>query len=322
MNLSIEEILAGRSVGRMQSVGPMQVIPILGEDDESFAPPDVDAGTSNYGQVHVRNRYDRDTIVPPGAAWIVDGAVQDHALGGGALVKAGSDRRIDRAMCIQQSQPGLIRLARHALHILPARLRVKAIELEGDSRYNRMWAHISAFKELYGLGSGAGNLVDFLRAFAKQLDEFVAEFELVPDQVGAIVLVGGKLVGIELAPSASYWEAVWVPLVRICYGAVALQAGRAAVAPPATRSVLNVLDGSLDGILAALDAAERAEEQVVRDVVVGVAKRRVKGCSRGVERLGGATLHTVEGRHLIGQVVTKGRGRDRVKYASLLASAA
>ena len=67
MNITVEDILARRSIGRMQSVGPMQVIPILGEDDHTFAPPEVEAGTSNYGQVFVRNRQGRDTIIPPGS---------------------------------------------------------------------------------------------------------------------------------------------------------------------------------------------------------------------------------------------------------------
>ncbi|WP_428261702.1 ARPP-1 family domain-containing protein [Haliangium sp.] len=320
MKLSIEEILADRHVGRMQSVGPMQVIPILGEDDDGFAPPDLDAGTTGYGRVEVRNRHDRGTIVPPGSAWIVDRRVQDHAIGAGALVPAKAARTLDRAMCIQQSQPGLIEVERHPLQILPARLRATALALRDQDEYNRLWSHISAFKAAHGLTGSMGNLVDFLRAFARELDQFVAEFELVPQQVGALILVGGRLVGIELAPSAAYWEAVWVPLVRVCYGTVALEVGRRTAAPPPTRSALQVLHGSVEGIAEAVAAADRADEQVVRDVVTSVAGTKVRALPGKADTLGDAKLRTVESKHLIGQVVVRTGGR--VPYASLLARAA
>ncbi len=321
MKLSIEEILANRSVGRMQSVGQMQVIPILGEDDDLFAAPEVEAGTTGYGKVQVRNRQDRATILPPGSAWVVNKSVQDHAIGSGALVKARSERVIDKAMCIQQTQPGLIEMGRHELQILPARLRARALELRGQSEYNKLWDHIGRFKSLYGMGGGS-NLADFLRNFARELDEFVAEFELVPEQIGAIILVGGKVVGIEVTPSRAYWEKVWTPLVRVCYGSIALHASRAQDAePPRTRSTLEVLDGTLDGIEAALDAADKAEEAVVRAVVISLAMRTLEAVGKRDDSLAGAKMYTVSGRGLIGQLVTVGRGEHRIKYASLVAQA-
>lgn len=325
MNITVEDILASRSIGRMQSVGPMQVIPILGEDDDTFAPPEVEAGTSNYGQVFVRNRQGRDTIIPPGSTWIVSRAVQDHAIGGGALVPAKSERKIDKAMCVQQSQPGLIKVGEHPLQILPAGLRVKALELRGESEYSRLWTHISEFKARYGL-RGSGNLVDFLKSFAKELDEFVAEFELVPGQLGAIVLVDGRIVGIEVAPSTAYWEKVWNPLIRLCYGALALESIRNAgrPVPPITRAPLEVLPDetgrvSVEGLAAALDKAEKAEQDVAVAVVLNLADKRLRAKNRGADKLHGAKLLAVESTSLIGQIVTKD---DQIKYASIVSTQA
>jgi hypothetical protein len=46
MSLTIAEILRGTGVGAVQSAGQMQVIPLLGDDDDTFAPPDLEVGTS------------------------------------------------------------------------------------------------------------------------------------------------------------------------------------------------------------------------------------------------------------------------------------
>lgn len=320
MQLTVKDILEHRSIGRMQSVGPMQVIPILGQDDHSFGPPTVEAGTSGYGQVHVRNRQDRDTIIPPGSAWVVARAVQDHAIGSGALVAAKADRKIEKAMCIQQSQPGLIQVQERPLQILPAGLRVKALQLRHQGDYSRLWTHISAFKARFGL-RGMGNFIDFLERFQKELDEFVAEFELVDGQLGAIVLVDGRVAGIEVAPTTAYWEKVWVPLIRVCYGALALESIRSTgiPVPPSTRAPLEVLDGSLEGLTAALALAEQAEQEVAVNVVLSVADEKLRVKQRGFESLHGAKLHTVESPALIGEVVRK---NGEIKYASLIATGA
>ncbi len=320
--MKIADILATRSVGRMQSVGVMQVIPILGEDDDQFAPPTLEASTSNYGEVHVRNPGARDTILPPGSAWIVSRSAQDHAIAGGALVPAGRDEKIRNAMCVQQTQPGLIPMGEHPLHLLPARLRVEALHLRNESGYNRLWEPIARFKTQYGL-SGQGNLVDFLRSFARQLDEFVAEFEIVPEQLGAIVLIDGEIAGVELTPSAAYWAEIWVPLVRICYGALALAAARDhSDAVPPTRSVLRVDEPSIEGIERALDRADQTDRDVVASVVNSVADRSLTVDRKGAQRLRGATLQTVTGSGFIGQIVTRGRDDTRFKYASLMAQGA
>ena len=233
---------------------------------------------------------------------------------------AKSERKIDKAMCVQQSQPGLIKVGEHPLQILPAGLRVKALELRGESEYSRLWAHISEFKARYGL-RGSGNLVDFLKSFAKELDEFVAEFELVPGQLGAIVLVDGRIVGIEVAPSTAYWEKVWTPLIRLCYGALALESIRNAgrPVPPITRAPLEVLEDSVEGLAAALDKAEKAEQDVAVAVVLNLADKRLRAKNRGADKLHGAKLLAVESTSLIGQIVTKD---DQIKYASIISTQA
>jgi hypothetical protein len=102
--LSIDDILRGTEPGRMQSVGHMQIIPLLGADDDRFAAPVLEVRTTAYGTVELRHDGDRPTIVPPGAGWVVEQAAQDHAIGGGVLLASKSVATVNTARCIQRSQ--------------------------------------------------------------------------------------------------------------------------------------------------------------------------------------------------------------------------
>lgn len=321
MTLTVEMILKGTGIGPMQSVGQMQVIPILAPadgsaDDATYAPPELEAGTSGYGSVALRNVHDKPTIVPYGAGWVVDDRAQDHAIGSGAFLKPGEHKVLGKAMCIQQSQPGLIARAKRAMTILPAKLRTKALAMRHVEQYNKLWEHITAFNTALGIDAAA-NLVTFLRSFAKELDEFVTELELVPRQIGAIVLVGGEIVGVERAPSAAYFAATWEPLVRVCYGSLAIAAGRSRTTPPATRLPLVTSAKTLDALKSAL-ADLRAREEVLTQQLVSFARAlRLDRADQVDDTLDGAQLWTVAGRQLGGQVVI---AADAVKYASLVAA--
>jgi hypothetical protein len=316
MTLTVEMILKGTGIGPMQSVGQMQVIPILGDDDATFAPPELEVGTSGYGQVALRNAHDKPTIVPYGAGWVVKERAQDHAVGSGAFLKAGEERVLSKAMCIQQSQPGLISRAKRALTILPAKLRAKALAIRHVDQYNKLWEHITAFNTSLGVETVA-NLVSFLTRFEKELDEFVAEFELVPRQIGAIVLVGGEIVGLERAPSAAYFAATWEPLVRVCYGSLAVAAGKSRTMAPATRLPLITAAKSLDALRIALAELRTREEVLALQLVSFVRALRLERADAADDTLGTAQLWTVAGLQFGGQVVTDG---NAVKYASLIAA--
>jgi hypothetical protein len=319
MTLTVEMILKGTGIGPMQSVGQMQVIPILGDDDLTYAPPELEVGTSGYGSVALRNTHDKPTIVPYGAGWVVKERAQDHAVGSGAFVRAGEDRVLNKAMCIQQSQPGLISRAKRALTILPAKLRAKALAIRHVDQYNKLWEHITAFNTSLGVETVA-NLVSFLSRFEKELDEFVAEFELVPRQLGAIVLVGGEIVGVERAPSAAYFAATWESLVRVCYGSLAIAAGKTRRMAPATRLPLITLGErakTLEALRSALSELRTREEVLAQQLVSFVRALRLERADEADDTLDGAELWTVAGLQFGGQVVTDG---NAVKYASLIAA--
>jgi hypothetical protein len=319
MSLTVEEILRGTGPGLPQSAGQMQLIPLVGDDDESFAPPVLEVGTAGYGSVVLRNDSDRPTIVPPGAGWVVLQKAQDHALGGGALLRPGETRQIDTAMCIQQSQGGLIERAKHALLILPAALRAKALSIRRVVGFQKLWESIQAYNQSFGINQYGGHLEYFLRTFQKELDTFVAEFELVPRQVGAVILVGGEVVGVERAPSAAYWKAVWGPLVRVCYGSLALTAARENKAPPATRAPLRTAEvKTLADLREALARAELEQRDSLESRLQAICASALQASTEADDTLAGVALTTVAGPRLAGQVATV---RGAVRYASLCLAA-
>jgi hypothetical protein len=318
MSLTVEEILRGTGRGPAQSVGQMSVIPLLGEDDDTFAPPEIEVGTVGYGTLHLRNDSDRPTLIPPGAGWVVAQKAQDHALGGGALLRPGESRQLDTAMCIQQGQGGLIARAKHEMLILPAALRAKALSIRHVKDFRKLWESIQTFNKAFGIEQYAGHLEFFVKQFHKELDEFVAEFEIVPRQVGAIILVGGEIAGVERAPSAAFFRAIFAPLIRVCYGSLAIQVARENKAPPVTRAKLRVGTKTLAGLRDALAEARRAEQEAVESRVRALAADTLAIADEPDDRLDAVTLTTVGNRKLAGQVATVG---NVVRFASLSAAA-
>jgi hypothetical protein len=310
--ISVEAILRGTSLGEAQSVGAMQVVPLLGEDLADFAPPRVEVSTTSYGTVHLRNVGDRPTIVPTAAGWVIARAAQDHAIPSAVMIAAGQERVVETAMCIQQTQSGLIGRAQHDLLILPAALRAPALALRKDVGFSRLWQDIARFVDSAGAPGHGSQLARYLAHYERELSRFVAEFEIVPGQLGALVLVDGALCGVERTPSADYWKVVWDPLIRICYGSIAIKA--AAPAPPSTRHPMRSTGSSLASIIEALERAEAAEQAAVRAVVSAAGADRVELSSED-DAFGAFSLRTAASGALSGQVLQ--HRREGVAYASL-----
>ena len=311
---TVDEILMGTRMGPRQSVANMDVIPLLadeGFEDPFFAPPDYEATTVGYGEVRVRNDHDEPTIVPPGTGFVTKESAQDHAVTGGTLVNGKTTKTIPNSCCIQEDQPGLITRGAEMI-MLPAPVRVQAIKTRRSSEYSRLWGHLQAWKKQFGL-TGRGNLADYLTAFKRELDEFVAEFELIPGQVGAIILISGKVVGIERSPNGAFWGRLWEPLVRGCYGGLSLQVARAG--GPTGRLPLEPEEGTLEGIRKALNEANKLEDMQVGKVI-SVARRHSLSVGSAEARFprDKVEMVTAESPRLVGQVVIH---EDRPVYASL-----
>jgi hypothetical protein len=335
---TIRELLHGTKPGRMQSVGIMQVIPlVLTNPDlatDGFATPHsltVDT-RENYGIMGFHNRDgEKPIIVPANTAIMTQKMAQDHAMTKAGLIGQGARRTFLDACCIQETQAGQFGdITGEEIQILPYALRETALKFRGQEGFSKLWPAIRKFNEIAKAQDTRGNLVAFQAKYASVLDQFVAEFEVVPNQIGAIVLVDGKLLGVERAPNHNYWLAVWEPLVRMCYGSQAViqtvgkTTGTSPSTPSAAKAILDEGITSLDELKAAVDKAIRGAEntarKVVRDLIDDDFKADMDDSMR-VSRDGETSevkVWTLEHDQFIGQAVTDA---GDVVYASMTSKA-
>ena len=316
--VKISDLLMGCVAGRMQSVGCMQVIPLVSDitDDRFVSPAEAKVSTEGYGSLVFKNTTPKTMIVPAQAAYIVKEAAQDHALPHAGIVKKSAKKTFTTAMCVQQTQGGYIREGDHTMVILPFMLREKAHEIRKDINYSRLWASIEQLNSAAGIRNGGGHLNIYFDTFAKELDQFVAEFEPVAKQVGAIILVGGEVVGIERAPNYKFWKSVWGALIRECYGSLALVYSKNVKVKPATRSAIGKVD-SLAMLKAALKKVEGDERDKAKSLVNELLEIQLEA-KRDFEEEG-LTVDALANDRFVGQVVREGKA---ILYGTVIETAA
>jgi hypothetical protein len=329
--LTISEILRGLVPGRLQSVGLMQVIPLTCTDpdlfDQDLVSPmhnydaqssnvRVTSGTTGYGAMQFKNPTDKVLLVPCHVGYVTKHASQDHAMATSGLVAAKKEKIFENAMCIQQRQGGLIPLEQHKMLILPYSLRECALAKRSSNEFSRLWEDIDDFNKTLGIATRGGHLEYFMDAFKEELDQFVAEFEIVPGQTGAIILVNGSVVGVERAPSPKFWSEVWDALIRECYGSLAIEVSRKTgnrLPPPSTRTAIDLQQiNTLDDLEKELQRADCDAEARVKTIVRDLLEDPFKTKNEG--DLNRYNLMTLENGQFNGQVV---RESQRVVYASL-----
>ncbi len=340
----IDTLLRDCAAGRLQSVGLMQVVPLVSaEQDDRFAAPDgALVSTAGYGNLVFRNPAGQPLLVPSAATYIVAQRAQNHALPHAGYVPAGAIKQYGTAVCVQQRQGGYIQEDRHRLMLLPFPLRETAHRVRRQVDFRRLWTAIAEFNGRAGLTrhGHAGHLEFFFQHYRAQLDTFVAQFEPAANQVGCVVLVGDRVVGIERTPSTPYFRSVWRPLIRECYGALALLESLRQPTPPVPRLrvPLRQVRSLADLRFAVRDAEVETCRRVDRllDRLRGVELRRtveeaesppdqtVRGKLHDLLRArepeapsAGLTVEAVGEQPFVGEFI---RDEERVVYASLVAT--
>ena len=318
---TLRETLRGCETGRLQSVGYMQVIPLVSElsDDRFVSPVQVGANinTTRYGTLGFDNQSKHVLIVPCHAGYVVNQKAQDHAMAHAGVVRAGRNRSYDTAMCIQSGQGGFINNGEYRMLILPHALRRKALPLRKTKNYSKLWDDISAFNQRLGIRA-QGHLEYFLKSFKKELDEFVAEFESVPNQIGAIILIDNRVVGVERAPSHDYWLSIWPSLIRECYGSLAIEFAKANSGKTEQRSNEDLFPQeicSLDELESIISQIAEQEDERARDTVRKLLDEQLTLTKEETEA--GLTIFTALSQNFEGQVIREG---DQIVYASLPAT--
>ena len=318
---TVRDTLRGCETGRLQSVGYMQVIPLVSQlsDDRYVSPMQISANvnTTSYGTLGFKNDSKSVLIVPCHAGYVIKQKAQDHAMAHAGIVGPSSKRWYDTAMCIQSAQGGLISNGDYRMMILPHTLRSKALSIRMKKDYQKLWGDISEFNRRLGVRA-EGSLAYFLKSFKKELDEFVAEFESVPNQIGAIILIDNRVVGIERTPSHDYWLSIWPSLIRECYGSLAIEFAKAngsTISNPSSENPFPDEICSLDELESIISQIAEQEDERARDTARKLLDEELTLTKDEAEA--GLDIFTALSKNFEGQVIRDGQ---QIVYASLPAT--
>lgn len=278
----------GFDTGSVQSVDEMTMIPLIRTKDltdKVSEPGDLEFEGTNqgYGNMTFRNRSrNRPAIVPSNTMVLSRELAQDHAMSDSALVPANQAITFNNACCVEQTQGGYLKdKEKFEFNVLPLDLRLACFKpsLRNQESYDKLWRDIESFtRDIPQVGATA-HITRYFKPYAKELETFVAEFEPVENQIGALIYYGAKLVGVEIMPTRGHWETYWKWLVRGCYGAQLLklrlqgQAFRSVGLPgfnaddphAGVRDYLTFLDGFKKSLLSSLPALGSATQRKAVD---------------------------------------------------------
>jgi hypothetical protein len=302
--------------GLPQRVGALTVVPVFGPERTGFAPPSegIRLGqVHTYGDATLTNPSRNLSIVPLHLGFIQHGA-QNHAFCRSAFLKPGQSVRFTDACCVQAAQGGYLQGQEQWFFLLPLGLRGTALSLRGRNGYSKLWDAIADLNREYGL-AGRGHLEQILTRLRANLTRFQSQFEREEGQVGALFFLHGRLVGVEIAPSAAYFRDVWMPLVCFAYGVPAYFAEQRGQSPAVeTGPFADVSD--LAGLRAALTESRAQRDTETAEWLRSSAREAGRMERRHEERHGSLQLVTHTGNRFAGQTVTDG---TTLVYASLFA---
>jgi len=312
--MTIRDLLKGCTPGNVQRVGIMTVIPLIAKStyqDRNFIPPTkILIRNSSYGELQFVNNEDKAVIVPAHATYYTKEAVQDHAMAKTGVVPAKKDKLYSDAMCVQSTQSGHFRSSTREVSILPWSLREFATMKRGVDEYSKLWPVIAKFNKESGVPDSGSHLIKFYNKFKEQLEDFVAQFEVVKNQVGAIILINGTVFGVERTPNALYFKAIFETLIRDCYGAAALRVSQGInLVKSEEYNTYPKMDDNVSSIADVKEALKKAKLQEV-----SLAKAVIGGLLDDVlsekldESNAEATVKTITNDQLIGQTIVADSG--------------
>jgi hypothetical protein len=315
----LREFLRGYEAASVQTVGNMTMIALVSQDTEC-----EDVGTiddlylqrdSAYDQLTMGSNADQVTIVPNGYTLVTKESAQDRAVRSKELLAAKSSRTLS-AFCVQSSQGGFMGghdTDKQKVRMLPATIKKAAYTHRNAQGYDGLWNSLATYNSSMGIG---GNfLKSFFDKFKQQMDEFIAEFELVPHQRGAIILINDEPIGVEIAPNPMAFSAQWELLIRDCYGSEAI--ARQKEVEKVDETAVFADSATLEELSANLDKFEEKEWTYVEKLVNTVLSQNESSSQR--QLLGGLAVVDIETEDYVGQAVRQG---DKIIDLTLLSQEA
>jgi len=261
--MKFKSLLKEMRFGLPQVAGNMVVIPIVSDTQNVEISEDMlfnISSDSSYESLTLSNDDTKPVIVPQGASYINKQTAQDRAVLSAEVIEVNKSKVVN-VSCIQSSQGGHMSTGTKEFRFIPATLRIKAIEKDehsSHSEYSLLWKDIEEYKKLVGL-DGRAHMSDFYEKFEKSLEEFIAPFERIEKQIGAVVFINNKIAGVEIYPNYKSWNNVWKKLIRDTYGseAIAFIKNKRAVALRPKINIDNVTD---------FDSLEVEAKTVINDI--------------------------------------------------------
>ncbi|GAB4187844.1 MAG: hypothetical protein Fur006_27980 [Coleofasciculaceae cyanobacterium] len=300
--------------GMPQQSGMLTVLPVFGSDNDGrFVAPLSGLKLSQvrgYGNMELSNPAETGiAIVPLHMGYIQDRA-QNHALCRSAFIAAGQKLMFEDACCVQAAQGGYLEGREQWFFILPLQLREEALELRGKEDYSKLWDAISRLNEQFSLAN-RGHLEQILSRKRAFLTQYQSRLELLPHQTGAVFFIGDKLAGVEIVPSAAYFQELWMPLVCFCYGVAAMYQEKDL---EVNKPLIPFWASNLQELRKQLNQSRLERQELVRNWLAQTPAEEF-----GIEeeeRFLSLRLQTVTGKHFAGQFVEE---EGRLLYASLFA---
>lgn len=300
--------------GMPQQSGTLTVLPVFGSDNDGrFIAPLSGLKLSQvrgYGNMELSNPAETGiAIVPLHMGYIQDRA-QNHALCRSAFIAAGQKLMFEDACCVQAAQGGYLEGRDQWFFILPLQLREEALELRGKEDYSKLWDAISRLNEQFSLPN-RGHLEQILSRKRAFLTQYQSRLELLPQQTGAVFFIGDKLAGVEIAPSAAYFQELWMPLVCFCYGVAAMYEEKDL---EVNKPLVPFCASNLQELREQLNQSRLERQEQVRNWLAQTPAEQFS--IEEEERFLSLRLQTVTGKNFAGQYVEE---EGRLLYASLFA---
>ena len=220
--MKIKDLLSGMRFQMPQNVANMAVLPIVSDreiDELSSEMVFQIVKDTDYSRLTLENVGDKPVIVPQGTKFVTGSKGQDRTVLSSTVIKPQEKKEMNVG-CIQPSETSHIKLGKMEFSFIPARLRVPAILGQESGSCSVLWKDIE--KYLKDIGIRGNTMEQFYKSFDKELKEFVAQFEPVEKQLGAVIMINNEVAGIEVYPNYGSWRKIWRLLIRDSYGADAL----------------------------------------------------------------------------------------------------
>lgn len=322
--IQISEILKGYKVDRdnIQSVGNMTVIPIVG-DIEFTNVADVNevklSRDPEYNKLEFRNSSGKVGIAMQGWALIDNKQhAQDRTLPYAHLIRA-ANAKVLPANCIQHTQPGhfdVSKVDHDSFMVLPPSLRGVALKNSSykDSQVGALWDNLRTW--IKGIDCDSNGLTSFFTQFEDRLDQFVAQFEPVEKQLGAIVLINGQVLAIDIVPKYESWKYLWRAFIRDSYGAEAVRQAKNEGAVNINPTIDFAEVTTLEDLANSYSSMKSGFYDQLQGLIGSVLSLSVTYSK--LEEIGELTLVKIEGQEYVGQGVV--HGADHFVYLSLVNS--